>query len=324
MNAVTTTMKKLAGEVLWFATVPSPHLRRLARPLGERIKPEWLSSRIARVDLANGKSVRMIGFAQSYMTFELHWKGWKYYSPYAISTLQQLLEGAAAFYDVGANVGYYSLFAASEQENLEVVAFEPSPRNFPLLAANAALNGSRIRCVHAALSEATGRATLHLPPSNMSGSLESGFNATVQEATEVHAYSLDDYIDHFPPPGGRVVIKAIVEGHEPSMLRGAGRLLTERRPDMILAVSKRYDDETVAQLRERGYSFYSITDTGLRAESHPEMCLEGSRFFLEHLITTRSAGEVAAISARMLERTSSINQEDTNTHRTDLAGKSVW
>lgn len=324
-STTATALKKLAGDVLWLATSPSQRLRRLARPLGERIKPEWLGSRIAHVELANGKTVRMIGFAESYLTFELHWKGWRYFSPYSILTLQELLRGAGSFYDVGANVGYYSLFAASTADELQITAFEPSPRNFPLLAANAALNGSRIHCVNAAVSDATGRATLHLPKSNMSGSLEAAFNDAVQEEAEVHAYALDDFLDRRPPPAGRVVIKAIVEGHEPNLLRGAARLLTERQPDMILAVSRRYDDETVAALRARGYSFYAITDEGLRPEPHLDVCLDGSRFFLEHLVTTRSADEVARIGALVVDRTASVRQEDTNTHRADLAGKpAVW
>lgn len=323
-STTATTLKKLAGDVLWFATAPSPRLRRLARPLGERIRPEWLGSRIAHVELANGTSVRMIGFAESYLTFELHWKGWRYFSPYSILTLQEILRGAASFYDVGANVGYYSLFAASERETLAITAFEPSPRNFPLLAANAALNGSRIHCVNAAVSDATGRATLHLPGSNMSGSLEPGFNAEVLEATDVQTYALDDFLDRRPPPAGRVVLKGIVEGHEPHLLRGAARLLTERQPDMILAVSKRWDDETVAALRARGYSFYAITDGGLRPVGHPDLCLEGARLFLEHLVTTRSADEVGRIGERIVAGAASIRQEDTNTHRPDLAGKSVW
>lgn len=325
MSAATTTFKRFAGDCLWFATASSPGLRRLARPLGVRIKPEWLVSRMAHVELANGKSVRMIGFAQSYMTFELHWKGWRYFSPYSVLTLRELLQGAAAFYDVGANVGYYALFAASERPGLEVVAFEPSPRNFPLLAANVALNGTRVRAVHSAVSDVTGRAVLHLPRSNMSGSLEAAFNPEVLEAAEVHAYSLDDYLQRHPAPAGPIVIKAIVEGHEPSVLRGAARLLTERRPDLILAVSRRYDDETVASLRERGYSFHAITDTGLRPEAHLDVCREGDRFFLEHLVTTRPAEEVAGIGARMLAGAASVRQQDTNTHRTDLVGKpSVW
>jgi FkbM family methyltransferase len=317
-------LKRIAGEILWYATAPSSGLRRIASPLGMRIRSEWLGSRIARVGLANGRIARLAGVAQSYMTFELHWKGWRYFSPYSILTLERLLSGAGTFYDIGANIGYYSLFAASAPEALQVVAFEPNPGNFALLAANAALNGSRIQCVHAAVSDATGRAVLHVPRSNLSGSLEAAFNPDILDTVEVHAYRLDDYVERRTPTG-RLVLKAIVEGHEPKLLRGARRVLEEQRPDMILAVTQRYDDETITLLQDRGYAFYAITDLGLRPEDHLDVCLRGDRFFLEHLVTTRTRDEVAAIGDHVIARSASIRQEETNTHRVDLRGKrAVW
>ena len=37
------------------------------------------------------------------------------------------------FWDIGANIGLYSLYSLTLKKNLNVVAFEPSPQNFTIL-----------------------------------------------------------------------------------------------------------------------------------------------------------------------------------------------
>lgn len=317
-------LKKIAAEILWHSTSRSPDVRRRLRSYGMRIKYQWLGSRPAVVRLANGKTAQLSNVGDNFLTFELHWKGWEYFSPFSILTAQSLLRDCGAFLDLGANIGYYSLFAASERSDIEIVAFEPNPKNFKILSANAALNGSRIRCVHAAVSDVTGSQTFHLPSSDHSGSLEAGFNPHVVRTETVRTYRLDDYVAEYPLRG-RPLCKAIVEGHEPKFIRGALKTLDDYHPDLILAVSQRYDDETVGQLRRRGYAFYQITNRGLLREEHLAPCQDGRWFFLEHLVTKRPEEEIRAISSRLLPRFAPLVLSETNTDRPDLEGRTgVW
>jgi len=64
--------------------------------------------------------------------------------------------------DVGASIGRFSLAAA--RAGASVVAVEPNPETFKVLATNVGLNGFRnVRLVNAALGEREGEAELHLP-----------------------------------------------------------------------------------------------------------------------------------------------------------------
>jgi amino acid adenylation domain-containing protein/FkbM family methyltransferase len=67
-------------------------------------------------------------------------------------------------FDVGANIGLFSLFAAREAPGVAVYAFEPIPPVFAALAANAALHGLDARLFDCALGEAPGDAELTYYP----------------------------------------------------------------------------------------------------------------------------------------------------------------
>jgi FkbM family methyltransferase len=63
--------------------------------------------------------------------------------------------------DIGANAGYFSLFALSRFPDARVVAFEPLPANFRLLERQRAMNSDRdFTCVQKAVSGERGTLTL--------------------------------------------------------------------------------------------------------------------------------------------------------------------
>lgn len=92
------------------------------------------------------------------------------WEPYETSLLLELLQPGDVFVDVGANIGYFSVLAASVVGSCGAVfAFEPDPDNFRLLRANAELNslGDRITAVEAGLSDAQGAGNLFLSEDNL-------------------------------------------------------------------------------------------------------------------------------------------------------------
>lgn len=92
------------------------------------------------------------------------------WEPYETSLLLDLLAPGGVFVDVGANLGYFSIVAASAVgEGGTVFAFEPEPENFRLLQANAELNGlqPRIHAVQAGLAAGDGQGRLYLSDTNL-------------------------------------------------------------------------------------------------------------------------------------------------------------
>lgn len=76
--------------------------------------------------------------------------------------------GRALVLDAGANLGFFTLLAASH--GCRVISFEPSPRLCAIIAASAALNGlsDRIRIVNAGVGSVPGTLTYIFDPANPS------------------------------------------------------------------------------------------------------------------------------------------------------------
>jgi FkbM family methyltransferase len=92
------------------------------------------------------------------------------WEPFETSLVLGMLRPGDVVVDVGANIGYFSVLAASVVgAQGAVFAFEPDPENCRLLRANAALNHmqSCITTVEAALSDRAGAGQLFLSEDNL-------------------------------------------------------------------------------------------------------------------------------------------------------------
>jgi FkbM family methyltransferase len=157
----------------------------------------------------------------------------------------------AVVYDVGANVGYYSLLAAvlSGVEG-KVYAFEPLPRNIDYLRKHAAINHFiNIEIIQAAVSDHSGEAFFDLGASTAMGHLAAAGEIKVKMT------SLDELLasGQILPPD---FIKIDVEGAEYEVLKGAKELLIKHRPVLFLDTHQRTAHQnTIAFLEELGYTF---------------------------------------------------------------------
>jgi FkbM family methyltransferase len=140
--------------------------------------------------------------------------------------LARLVEPGSVFVDVGANVGYHSLFAA--QLGAHVVAVEPVPWTLELLRANVWRHGADVEVVEAAASDGAGRVRVAIDPAHRSGA------QIGEQGVEVRAAPLDELV----PEAAVDVLKVDVEGAEPQVLRGASAIL-ERSPLLAAIVEFR-------------------------------------------------------------------------------------
>lgn len=154
-------------------------------------------------------------------------------------------------YDIGANVGYFSLLAAElVGSHGQVYAFEPLPRNIAFLRQHIALNQlTNVAVVEAAVSDQNGSAAFDLGASSAMGHIAD------QGAMQVDLVRLDDLLaDHqiLPPD----FIKIDVEGTEDAVLRGAQSLITTCQPTLFLDTHQREAHASViATLQAWGYTF---------------------------------------------------------------------
>jgi FkbM family methyltransferase len=133
-----------------------------------------------------------------------------------------------AFYDIGANIGFYAVLAVLKNLADEVVAFEPDPDNRARLTANIEANGlGNILRVHPyALGERAGRAVLTQGPDYNRGEswLDHPDQPAGADTLEVEERRFDD---EFALAGKNLLIKMDVEGYEFRTLAGMKRTLRE-------------------------------------------------------------------------------------------------
>jgi FkbM family methyltransferase len=84
-----------------------------------------------------------------------------------LAGLERPIPSGATVIDIGANAGYFTLFAASRFTDARVFSFEPVPVNYAQLERHRNLNGSRqIKCFLQAVAGQTGEISLSLDSSD--------------------------------------------------------------------------------------------------------------------------------------------------------------
>ena len=163
------------------------------------------------------------------------------------------------FYDVGANHGHYAWLALSQSQNMEVMAFEPDPKNLELLRLtvdHSSLNQVRIREV--ALSDREGVTSFHQDPlTSATGMIDNGDTPWIEKylgrkanSIEVKRSMLDSFCNPETKPS---LIKIDVEGHELEVLKGGQECLLVHKPVLIVESFPPKQEEVIHFLCHLGY-----------------------------------------------------------------------
>lgn len=194
-----------------------------------------------------------------------NWRAETYFTkePETIEWIDTFQKGDVLF-DVGANIGLYSIYAA--KRGVRVVAFEPESQNYALINKNIFLNGcsDTAMALNIALSDKDCVDYLNISQ-YQAGCAVNCFQDTVDWKYEkftphfrqgVLSYTLDSFLGRysncFPSH-----IKIDVDGLEPKIMKGAQSTLKDRRLKSIsLEINEALSEnlEMVAQLQ--GYGFH--------------------------------------------------------------------
>lgn len=154
--------------------------------------------------------------------------------------LASRLGSDTVFYDVGANIGFYSILAAQYTEHVH--AIEPHASVAHHLKDNADLNDCDIQVHQVCLSDCTGRVGLQR-------SLLPGRTTVTPDGDEVTATTLDTLADTYETPD---IIKIDVEGHGPQVLSGLEQTLQQNRPTIYIETHHNQLD-IVSHLTDQDY-----------------------------------------------------------------------
>jgi FkbM family methyltransferase len=164
-----------------------------------------------------------------------------YHERYEADLVQRLLEGDEVFWDVGANVGYFTLVAATALANRgQIVAFEPGRNAYARLTENLALNAYRnIKTYPVAVADREGEAVLHVSGDIADSSASLYPAGRGQAGREVcRTVALDHFLksEGLRPPD---LIKLDAEGAELAVLRGAEGLIHDAPPLFLMEMEEK-------------------------------------------------------------------------------------
>lgn len=170
--------------------------------------------------------------------------------PFTVEWIETSIRPGDVFYDVGANVGAYSLIAAKVTGNAaRVYAFEPAPASFHDLTRNAALNGCADSIVAVPVALWSEDTPLTMPAGQPAGAAR--HLITVEEApggTAVLGMRLDTLVQSFALPIPTHA-KIDTDGHELEVLRGAERTLSDPEWRSIIVELDRADTARNAEIK---------------------------------------------------------------------------
>ena len=185
--------------------------------------------------------------------------------PEQSAAVARVLAPGDVFFDVGANVGYYTLLASDRVgPRGRVVAFEPDLRNLSFLHRHLALNRARnVTVLPFACAAESGYRSFEMGDTIATGHLstrDTASGALPPGATPVHLVCIDAMVRLL---GLRpTVMKIDVEGAELEVLRGANETLAACRPRIFLSIhSDILRADCLALLRSRGYRAVPLSGT---------------------------------------------------------------
>jgi FkbM family methyltransferase len=164
--------------------------------------------------------------------------------------LASLIKPGARFLDVGANIGYFSVFAARSATGVRVDAIEPHPTLYGLLRANLWANRVRATTWNTALGIDRRFLPLQSAPMNAGDTRVTSPSTGAHYSLAVPVVAADELL------AGRAfdVVKIDVQGWEPEVVSGLERIVRSS-PGIVLVV-----EFWPTRLRSRGLDPHEVLD----------------------------------------------------------------
>lgn len=267
-------MKQLFYKFIYFPPV-NFSLRKFIRCMGgnKNLKFNLPPSGTLRIKLSSGKVLRLKTNQTSQLTRRLYWQGYQSFEYTPI--FEKLIHKISVFYDIGANIGYYSLLAAVENKNVRVVGFEPAASPFYYFRQNIEINHlSNVKAEPIAIAESEGDITFYeikndkyaYMPHNLAGESNAGSKTKGRNYVKsiVPAITLDQYVT-LHEKENIDLIKMDTEGTESLILTHSEKVLSQMKPIVICeTLYDTIESELEAIFKRHGYLFYNHTPQGLQ------------------------------------------------------------
>ncbi|WP_133013305.1 FkbM family methyltransferase [Marinomonas flavescens] len=213
----------------------------------------------------------------------------------------QLINDNDTVFDIGGNMGWYSIALSKAKKNLDIYTFEPIPKSYESLVVNAKLNRSEINIYNIGLSDKKQELTFYYHKEG-SGNASSAIMNEDRENIEVRCQveKLDDFfkdnnLDKLD------FIKCDVEGAELLTFKGAVETISKQKPIVFTEMLRKWaakfnyhPNEIINLFSEMGYRCFFVSN-GLLNElkEMTDDTIETNFFFLH---TEKHSKEIMKLS----------------------------
>jgi FkbM family methyltransferase len=230
------------------------------------------------------EQVRMrAGFVMNLQPIELLQAHLYLFSTYELPTtrfITRFLQKDDIVFDIGANIGYMSMYCAKLiGQQGKVYAFEPERNNYAALQEHLRLNAmTNILPQRLAATSSPTTLRLYLATDNY-GAHSTIFNpdTLTQEYEEVQGITLDSFVDS-EKIDSIALVKIDVEGAEFEVLQGMKSILKQQRPVLVIELNESLQQQRGLSanalkqqlLEEFDYTFFSTDEKGFLHRTSPK------------------------------------------------------
>lgn len=220
----------------------------------------------------DGKTLKLHTNQTNYLSHMAFWYGYQNFEYTKI--FMELVKHVNSFYDIGANIGYYSIMAAHVNPNMEVHSFEPASGPLAYLRKNIEINGLKnVHIESIALSDKSGKIDFFEMKNNKYRFLKHNLGGEGNTGTKtiekkyqkitVDTMTLDEF--NAKHGYGKVdLMKLDTEGTENFILENGTRVLNESKPIVICeTLFGEIEDKLDNIMKSHGYYFFNHTENGL-------------------------------------------------------------
>jgi FkbM family methyltransferase len=195
----------------------------------------------------------------------------KNYEVEEMKVLRSILDEDSIVFDVGANIGWYTVHLARHAKKGKVFSFEPIKKTFEFLQKNVALNSlNNVTLLNYGLSDQEREETFFYDPTlACAASLRNLHEEREQQKVTCSVKKLDDVSEQLRT---RIdCIKCDVEGAEKLVIQGGIKTIKKHAPILFLELLRKWSakfgyhpNDVIELLQERGYNAYGINAQGVR------------------------------------------------------------
>lgn len=232
------------------------------------------------VSLPDGAKFYLDSDGTDMLAARLYCSGLDGMEPESIKLYYKLLDLCDVIFDVGANIGLYSLIACCKHK--QVYSFEPVPKVYQKLEDNIKINNfQNVIPLSKAVTNENKKVKLYVPKTSRAipteASLSKGFQGETEEITVI-GITLDRFIDEYHI--NKVdFVKMDTEATEDKVLKGAKALIFRDKPLILCEVlPNRIERQLNEFFKDTDYKYYMITKKGLIEKKRIEGDIENLNY----------------------------------------------